>query len=126
MTEQTRNWRRIGVGVAIVALVAAGACSPKRSAKAPVDYRGSAPGAGTTAVVPPASTGTGSVVVEGGTRYLVAQEGDTVAAVAARHGVSASELAGYNGLTPDSRLHAGQELVVPGGSAGGDEGYQSP
>ena len=119
MNEQRKLPLHFTSALAVGALMLTAACPAPRTAKAPVEYRQSTPGAGTTAVKPPSSdTGNGVVVTEGDAQFLLAQEGDTVASVAARNGISASELAGYNGLTPDSRLHAGQELVAPPGTAG--------
>ena len=118
MTEQKRNAKRLAAAAAVLALTITSACGDRnRTARAPVDYKGSAPG-GTTAVTPPpqVAPGTGGIVERGGASYVYAEEGDTVATLAARNGLSASELAGYNGLTPDSRLHAGQDLVLPPGA----------
>ena len=57
---------------------------------------------------------TGSGVVDYGTYQTVrAQNGDTVASLARRHGLSASAIGSYNGLAPDAGLQAGDELVVP-------------
>ncbi len=118
MTEQTRK-RHLKSAAAFAVLIAVAACGgdQNRTDKAPVEYRQTKPGSADSGNRPPSNAGnTGGVVTEDGSQFLLAQEGDTVAAVAARNGVSASELAGYNGLTPDSRLNAGQELVVPPGS----------
>lgn len=46
-------------------------------------------------------------------RVIKAKAGDTVAKVAEREGVSAVELAKYNGLLPTSILSAGREIKVP-------------
>jgi LysM repeat protein len=43
----------------------------------------------------------------------IVQPGDTMMAIAARHGVSVSELAGDNGLSWDSWVYAGQRLTIP-------------
>jgi LysM repeat protein len=42
-----------------------------------------------------------------------AKAGDTVAKLAAREGVSAVEIAKYNGLLPSSALPAGREIKIP-------------
>jgi LysM repeat protein len=47
----------------------------------------------------------------------VVQPGDTLLRIAARHGVSVSELARANGLRWYSWVYTGQRLVVPGGTA---------
>ena len=49
----------------------------------------------------------------GGVRIVKAQKGDTVAKIAARLGVSAVEVAKFNGLFPDSQLSAGREIKIP-------------
>jgi membrane-bound lytic murein transglycosylase D len=49
----------------------------------------------------------------GGVRIVKAQSGDTVAKLAARVGVSAVEIAKFNGLFPDSVLSAGREIKIP-------------
>ena len=48
-----------------------------------------------------------------GVRVVKAQSGDTVAKIAARYGVSAVEVAKFNGLLPDSKLPAGREIRIP-------------
>lgn len=116
MTEQKTIRMRMGLAAALAAAMALSACGGDRNRadKAPVDYRGSTPGSDNrTATTPPATT---RIVESGGARYVYAQSGDTVATLAERHGISASELAGYNGLTPDARLQNGQDLVLPPGA----------
>ncbi len=46
-------------------------------------------------------------------RIVKAKSGDTLAKLAAREGVSAVELAKYNGLLPNSILSAGREIKIP-------------
>ncbi|MDQ3748414.1 MAG: LysM peptidoglycan-binding domain-containing protein, partial [Acidobacteriota bacterium] len=48
-----------------------------------------------------------------GVRVVKAKSGDTVAKLAAREGVSAVEIAKYNGLLPSSALSAGREIKIP-------------
>ena len=50
-----------------------------------------------------------------GYQTAVAQEGDTVATLAQRVGLSSDRLAAYNGLEPSFELRAGDELVIPPG-----------
>lgn len=66
---------------------------------------GQAPNAGA-----PDSSG---VVSYDGYQAAVARNGDTVASVANRVGLSAAELGAYNGLAPSHELRAGDELVLP-------------
>ncbi|MCY7377620.1 MAG: transglycosylase SLT domain-containing protein [Pyrinomonadaceae bacterium] len=54
-----------------------------------------------------------SMVTPVGVRVVKAKSGDTVTKLAAREGVSAVELAKYNGLLPTSILPAGREIKVP-------------
>lgn len=56
-------------------------------------------------VIPTANTG--------GVRVVKAKSGDTVTKLAAREGVSAVEIAKYNGLLPGSVLSAGREIKIP-------------
>lgn len=46
-------------------------------------------------------------------QVVVARPGDTVATVASRVGLSAQELATYNGLTPDTRLRPDEIIALP-------------
>jgi membrane-bound lytic murein transglycosylase D len=48
-----------------------------------------------------------------GVRVVKAKSGDTVTKLAAREGVSAVEIAKYNGLLPSSALPAGREIKIP-------------
>lgn len=48
-----------------------------------------------------------------GVRVVKAKTGDTVTKLAAREGISAVELAKYNGLLPTSILSAGREIKIP-------------
>jgi membrane-bound lytic murein transglycosylase D len=45
-------------------------------------------------------------------RQVTVRKGDSLAAIARRHGVSVANLAKWNGLTSRSKLRAGQRLVV--------------
>jgi LysM repeat protein len=54
---------------------------------------------------PPASSGT----------YVV-QRGDTLAAIAYRHGVSVTDLVRANGIVNPNRIYPGQRLLIPGSS----------
>ena len=48
-----------------------------------------------------------------GYQVVVAKRGDTVAALAARIGLAAPQLASFNALTPDTALRAGEVLALP-------------
>ncbi|MFV2035549.1 MAG: LysM peptidoglycan-binding domain-containing protein, partial [Halocynthiibacter sp.] len=47
-------------------------------------------------------------------QVVVARSGDTIADIAARLGVDASELARYNGISPDTRLRNDEIIALPG------------
>ena len=48
-----------------------------------------------------------------GSTYAIGK-GDTLSKIAARHGVSAEDLAKANGITDPNRIRAGQSLTIPG------------
>lgn len=108
-------------GSALAALLlAVAACGGRQPAdRAAVEYKGTVPEAGSPAALSPqaaaptAPIGTGGIVRYEGYQAAVARKGDTVASIAGRIGLSASELAAYNGLTPEHQLRAGDELVLP-------------
>jgi LysM repeat protein len=75
------------------------------------DYDGDV---GTAAPASSAAT----VSAPSGGSYVV-QPGDTLSAIAARAGMSVSELAAANGLDPNGILVSGKALVLSGGSGGG-------
>lgn len=59
-----------------------------------------------------------------GALRVVVQPGETLSAIAARHGVSMATLARHNGIRDPNRVAAGRSLVVPGGLRG-DSGSAS-
>ena len=71
----------------------------------------------------PAADGQG-VISYPGYQVVVARRGDTVSSVAARLGIAADQLAGFNALSPDDSLRQGEVLALPtrvasnGGMAG--------
>ena len=109
--------RLIGTGALLLGLAACG--GSQDADRAAVEYKGTNPDAGSPAAVSPqaaaptAPLGPGGIVSYQGYQAAVAREGDTVASIANRTGLSASELAAYNGLTPSHELRAGDELVLP-------------
>ena len=54
-----------------------------------------------------------------GSLRVVVQPGETLGAIAARHGVSAEALARHNGIRDANRIAAGRFLYIPGGLRGG-------
>ncbi len=101
--------------VLMAAAVALAACGSRGSDDKPqVDIRGTDPNAAATATAPgtPVQDGNG-IISYNGYQSIVANEGETVADVAARIGLAGTALAAYNGLGPDQPLRAGDELVLP-------------
>jgi lipoprotein NlpD len=121
-----------GAALALAAATVAG-CSSGSDRRADVEIRGTDPGAIAVATTPSAATapatapataavpgpGVGAapdaagIVSYDGYQTVVARDGDSVADLAGRVGLSASELAAYNGLTPGHPMLAGDELVLP-------------
>jgi LysM repeat protein len=54
-----------------------------------------------------------------GALRVVVKPGDTLSAIAARHGVSLATLASHNGIRDANRIVAGRPLYIPGGLRGG-------
>lgn len=61
----------------------------------------------------PTATPVPAPTTGGGVRVVKAQNGDTVAKIAARMGVSAIEVAKFNAVLPDAVLTAGREIRIP-------------
>jgi len=67
--------------------------------------------------IPGSSTSsTSTTTTSTGSTYTV-RPGDTLIGIAARHGVSVSQLAATNGLQVNSWVYVGQRLRIPGGSS---------
>jgi murein DD-endopeptidase MepM/ murein hydrolase activator NlpD len=103
--------------VQATALLAIASCGSTQSPdRAAVEIKGSDPAAAAPAApAAPASTvpDARGIVIYDGYEAAVARSGDTVASVARRIGLSASELGAYNGLSPTHPLRPGDELVLP-------------
>ena len=97
-------------------LVIASCASTQSPDRAAVEIKGSDPAA-TSPAAPAAPANTvpdaRGIVAYDGYQAAVARSGDTVASVARRIGLSASELGAYNGLSPTHPLRQGDELVLP-------------
>lgn len=108
--------------VALLALLLAACGGGQPAERAALEIRGTDPSSAPTA---PVQTADGIVLYDG---YAAAraQDGDTVGALAGRLGLSSSELAAYNGLSPSSPLRAGQELALPPRPGGYATGPASP
>jgi len=103
-----------------VLLLVTGCAGERRSGEVEVEIKGSDPHATAPAAAPSQPTATlhsapnaRGIVAYDGYEAAVARSGDTVASVADRIGLSASELGAYNGLSPTHPLRAGDELVLP-------------
>jgi len=103
-----------------VLLLVTGCAGERRSGEVEVEIKGSDPHATAQAAAPSQPTATlhsapnaRGIVAYDGYEAAVARSGDTVASVADRIGLSASELGAYNGLSPTHPLRAGDELVLP-------------
>ncbi|HLF78418.1 MAG TPA: LysM peptidoglycan-binding domain-containing protein [Dehalococcoidia bacterium] len=66
------------------------------------------------AVAAPSSAPAATQSTSGGRRTYVVQSGDTLGAIAARHGTTAEAIASANGLPDVNAIAAGQELNIPG------------
>jgi LysM repeat protein len=81
-----------------------------------IQLGGNAPAAAAepaAAAQPPAPTATASA---GGRAYIV-KSGDTLSAIAARHGVALSEVFSWNGLNMSSIIYPGQKIQLAAGAA---------
>lgn len=117
-----KSWQRramLGVPALLIAVAMAG-CASKGSTKAPTEVRGTDPNVGAkragtntlnnSVIAKPDSDG---IITYDGYQSAVARDGDTVAKIAERVGLSASELGAYNGLSASFVMDKGQELVLP-------------
>ena len=110
-TAAGESWQNLSnrTGVSVEELQAANGNKPMPTGKivVPQGNRAQTPDyTRSTAMVTP-------VVRTGGVRVVKAKSGDTVTKLAEREGISAVELAKYNGLLPTSILSAGREIKVP-------------
>lgn len=105
---------RAWVWTVTAALILAG-CGGGGGGTPSVDIKGSNPKGPVPRLAPgavPTANGNGIITYDG-YQAAVARQGDTVSSVAARVGMSASELGAYNGLGPTHPLLPGDELVLP-------------
>ncbi|MEL6766072.1 MAG: M23 family metallopeptidase [Pseudomonadota bacterium] len=96
--------RAMGAAMLLVLAACAGNQDPSR---APVEFRGSNPAGGGAVRATP------GIVAYDSYEAAVAREGETVAEIGGRVGISGAELGAYNGLQPGTVLRAGDELVLP-------------
>lgn len=100
------------LGVSALAAACTGDQDP-----APVEYKGSAPAATAPAPVPAApaepTVDARGMIIYDDYAMAIARQGDTLDAIAARTGASATDIAAYNGLPAGYQPRAGDELVLP-------------
>ncbi|MGP9805650.1 LysM peptidoglycan-binding domain-containing protein [Paracoccus sp. NSM] len=117
------NLRRLAATGAVLGLLAS--CGPNGGFDP--DLRGWMPGnlatddAAAAAPPRPEPDQRGVITFANG-QVVVARAGDTPAAIAARLGLGAAELARHNALMPDTVLEAGAVLVLPSRVAGAPQG----
>ncbi|MCL5775477.1 peptidoglycan DD-metalloendopeptidase family protein [Limibaculum sp. FT325] len=107
-----------GPGFALAVAIALAGCAGRQPAdRASVEYRGTGaagqPSAAAAAVPGAPVAGPGGIIAYDGYEAIRAGQGDTVASLADRVGLSASELGAYNGLAAGQPLRPGDELVLP-------------
>ncbi len=111
-TAAGETWQNIanrtGVSVEQLQAANAGVAAPKGKVIIP-----NGNGVKQTSYVRPTTTQQVSAQQTGGIRTVKAQNGDTVAKLAQRYGVSPVEVAKYNGLFVTSALSAGREVKLP-------------
>lgn len=118
----SRNFRLVAAGF-VLGLLAS--CGP--DGRFDPDLRGWMPGnlatdeAAATAPPRPEPDQRGVITFANG-QVVVARAGETPAAIAARLGLGAAELARHNALMPDTVLEAGAVLVLPSPVAGAPQG----
>jgi murein DD-endopeptidase MepM/ murein hydrolase activator NlpD len=94
-------------------LAVAGCASTQSPDLAAVEIKGSDPAAASSGALASTAPDARGIVTYDGYQAAAARPGDTVASVARRIGLSASELGAYNGLSPTHPLQTGDELVLP-------------
>jgi len=108
------------MGASVLALVACTGFDPDLRRYGPGGFSTSA--AAANAVQPRPQTDARGVISYPTYQVVVAQDGDTVPAIAARAGVNAGDLARYNAVPEGTRLRRGEVLVLPNRVAAGPVG----
>ncbi len=117
---------RFAVSLSLAALLAA--CAPRDDAPAPVSLNG--PQSAPVAAVTPARltphpssmpsalrAAAPTIAATSAGATVVVQRGETLSAIARRHGVAATAIAQANNLKPPFGVQAGQKLTLPGVAA---------
>ncbi|MEM6490074.1 MAG: LysM domain-containing protein, partial [Pseudomonadota bacterium] len=100
-------------GTAVLVCLALAACGGGQSSLPPGAGTGLPPAPAAVQGIQPGPSAAGRILRYDSYEAAVAREGESIDDIAGRLGLSGAELAGYNGLTPDTRLSAGAELVLP-------------
>jgi len=74
-----------------------------------------APAASSTAA-PAAAPAAGSAKAPGESVKYTVKSGETLGAIARKYGVRVGDIAAANTITDPQKIHAGQELIIPGGT----------
>ncbi|WP_118132581.1 peptidoglycan DD-metalloendopeptidase family protein [Oceanicella sp. SM1341] len=99
-------------GIASVALAACGG-GDRDQPPADVTYQGSAPGSAAPAPATGGQPDARGVITYPDYQVVIARDGDTLDAIAARIGLPVTSLASYNGLPTSWRPRRGDTLVIP-------------
>lgn len=114
--------RLIPLSIAFGGSIMLSACATQIDSPAPIVFRGSTPDQPAIVAAAPSPVTTAAaiqtadsrgVIDRGSYQVIVAGQNDSLIAMAARVGVSSSDLANYNGLPVTQTTTAGQELVLP-------------
>ena len=125
--DQMRDFRKAksGLTLSVLAALLLSACMETKSLDWDLRNNGGATsGAVERATGARPTADSQGVISYPGYQVVVARRGDTVSSVAARLGIPADQLAGYNALSPDDSLRQGEVLALPvrvasdGGMAG--------
>lgn len=115
---QSRNWTLAAIGVILLSAVVG--LTLLALGREPAIVSTQTPSSPAVISVEPASASPSPIPTPSptpGPLLYTVQEGDTLAQIAAAHGVSVEELIAANNLSDPNLIHAGQVLVIPGGVA---------
>jgi lipoprotein NlpD len=115
------GFRTLALTLTTAVLATAGCASTQSPDRVATSPAASAAPTATTSTAPDAR----GIVNYDGYQAAVARSGDTVASLAQRIGMSASELGAYNGLSPTHPLQPGDEMVLPPRTEGYSTGTPS-
>ncbi|HIQ01236.1 MAG TPA: LysM domain-containing protein, partial [Anaerolineales bacterium] len=114
---QSRNWTVLAVVVILLSAAVGLALLALGRGPTAVPIPSPPPTATPTPTVSPVPSPAPMPSPTPGPLLYTVREGDTLAGIAAAHGVSLEELIAANGLGDPNLIHAGQVLVIPEGAA---------